>query len=148
MLINEFMVISEMLHIFGPKIAKIRNIVWNEALTNNWLLYISMKVDTFFSLLNLEFLILRYFILLTKSRYCDKIWISVVAAIEPAVRWAVFPTFWHNSFICLKSLVVVPHIVAVLTTTTTRPLKSDKDTTESSNLVAEKVCRLMLPSLY
>ena len=45
-------------------------------------------------------------------------------------------TFAHNSFICMKSLVVVPHRVAVFSTRTTLPLNSSMETILPSSSLA------------
>ena len=57
-------------------------------------------------------------------------------------------TFAHNSFICVKSLVVVPHKVAVFSTSTTLPLNSDMETIlPSSSLAASNSWKFTIPLL-
>ena len=62
--------------------------------------------------------------------------------------FAAFFTFSHNSFICVKSLTVVPHKEAVFSTSTTLPLNSSMETIlPSCSLAASNSWKFTIPLL-
>ena len=61
--------------------------------------------------------------------------------------FAAFFTFSHNSFICVKSLTVVPHKEAVFSTSTTFPLYFSMLTTCPSRVFALMSWKAMLPPM-